>query len=343
MPTSQFTYYTSNDAGAPVLNGTSGSLINVLNGILVTGYGSKVAAGWTADFTSSLSSGSTYRPASGSRMYLHVVDWAQTDSTVMGPQGAKVCGTEIATAVFSGSGFFPRTSQTSINSGNTQYLTMCKSNATVNTINDTILRPWFCYADAWTMYFFAVPGFLDVAGTLPYLEPIIFGDLFSLKRASDAYQTIFIAKDTLSNSSFANWDSIGYVGYQTIAGFGHFMPRGWGGGGYSIVCGKTADMGMIAFQTTYTTVVQCDGMCQYPNGPDGSIFVHPIYVYDHYQPHLRGRLRGVYQVGHSRLNFQNGDTFSGSGDYSGKVFQIVMPSRNDGFWAIEISPTVETN
>ena len=37
------TIYTSDDAGAPVLDGTNGSLINLLDKCLVTGYGSKAA------------------------------------------------------------------------------------------------------------------------------------------------------------------------------------------------------------------------------------------------------------------------------------------------------------
>lgn len=43
-------YYSSTDASAPVLSGTLGSLIALLRAILVTGYGSKAAAGWTEPF-----------------------------------------------------------------------------------------------------------------------------------------------------------------------------------------------------------------------------------------------------------------------------------------------------
>ena len=41
------TIYHSGDTGAPVLNGTAGSLVAVLKACLVDGYGSKAAAGWT--------------------------------------------------------------------------------------------------------------------------------------------------------------------------------------------------------------------------------------------------------------------------------------------------------
>ncbi len=46
------TVYRSTDASAPQLSGTAGSLAAILDGCLVTGYGSKPAAGWTTAFTS---------------------------------------------------------------------------------------------------------------------------------------------------------------------------------------------------------------------------------------------------------------------------------------------------
>jgi hypothetical protein len=54
----------------------------------------------------------------------------------------------------------------------------------------------------------------------------------------------------------------------------------------------------------------------------------------------------LYQVGHPMTSFANGQIISGSGNYAGKVFAIVK--QYDGatlksFWALEVSPTVETN
>jgi hypothetical protein len=43
--------YSSTDVGAPVLDGTPGSLINVLDGCLVTGYGSQPSLGWSKVYT----------------------------------------------------------------------------------------------------------------------------------------------------------------------------------------------------------------------------------------------------------------------------------------------------
>jgi hypothetical protein len=49
MAAGQFTVYSSGDIGSPQLTGTSASLISVLDGVLVNGYGSKAGAGWLAE------------------------------------------------------------------------------------------------------------------------------------------------------------------------------------------------------------------------------------------------------------------------------------------------------
>jgi hypothetical protein len=77
--------YRSDDASAPVLNGTVGSLINLLDKILVTGYGSKPAAGWTKPFTGTNSA--AFRMGAGGtaeRMYLQVLDTNALYATIRG-------------------------------------------------------------------------------------------------------------------------------------------------------------------------------------------------------------------------------------------------------------------
>ena len=54
-------------------------------------------------------------------------------------------------------------------------------------------------------------------------------------------------------------------------------------------------------------------------------------------------MRGFYHLCHAIAGFSDGQTFSGSGDYAGKTFQVVKQSANNGLYCIEISNTVETN
>lgn len=44
-------YYTSEDAGAPVLSGQAGALIALLDAVLVNGYGSQPPLGWSKPYT----------------------------------------------------------------------------------------------------------------------------------------------------------------------------------------------------------------------------------------------------------------------------------------------------
>lgn len=70
--------YRSTDPGAPVLNGQAGSLLALLNAILVTGYGdgasSKPGAGWTRPYASSSVQVFRNSATSGSGTYLRVRD-----------------------------------------------------------------------------------------------------------------------------------------------------------------------------------------------------------------------------------------------------------------------------
>ncbi|MCR1803934.1 hypothetical protein NTC87_01800 [Stenotrophomonas geniculata] len=72
------TVYSSNDPGAPVLNGQAGTLIALLHAVLVTGYGSgetaKPPAGWTRPYASAGVHVYRNSPESGSGAYLRVCD-----------------------------------------------------------------------------------------------------------------------------------------------------------------------------------------------------------------------------------------------------------------------------
>ncbi len=75
----------SADASAPVLDGTPGSLIALLDAVLVNGYGSHPGLGWTIAFTDT--NKRAYRmPAGTSQAYLRVVD----DGTLSSGQVANV-------------------------------------------------------------------------------------------------------------------------------------------------------------------------------------------------------------------------------------------------------------
>jgi hypothetical protein len=68
--------FKSTDAGAPVLTSTAGSLIDVLDACLVSGYGSKAPLGWTKPFSDAPAKIGVYRnnPTVGSGCFVRVHD-----------------------------------------------------------------------------------------------------------------------------------------------------------------------------------------------------------------------------------------------------------------------------
>lgn len=66
------TAYFSTDASAPTLTGTTGSLVALLDAILVNGYGAKAAAGWSIAYTGT--SKRDYKQGTGSNGYYLDVD-----------------------------------------------------------------------------------------------------------------------------------------------------------------------------------------------------------------------------------------------------------------------------
>jgi hypothetical protein len=145
----------------------------------------------------------------------------------------------------------------------------------------------------------------------------------------------------------AMYQSQSGVGLLTYACGGHYMARTYGGGGTSINVGKLFDstkcIGNSNVNAGAVGAIAMLGVMQTPNGPDNSLYLSPVSVYESTTSTVRGRLRGIYQVCHPLASFSDGQTFSGGGDYAGKTFQVISKMVNGGFCAVETSATVETN
>lgn len=67
--------YSSTDVGAPQMGGNAaGSLVQVIKTVLVDGYGSKPALGWELMYFDATTFTYVFRPKTGSRMFLKIVD-----------------------------------------------------------------------------------------------------------------------------------------------------------------------------------------------------------------------------------------------------------------------------
>ncbi len=97
------TIYKSSDSGAPVLNGTAGSMIDVLTAVLVDGYGTQAAAGWTKPFESAGGDVAVFQSSAtnGLGFYYRIDEAAPADGRY-----AHIDGYESMTDVDTGTGHF---------------------------------------------------------------------------------------------------------------------------------------------------------------------------------------------------------------------------------------------
>ncbi len=318
----QYTIYASGDASAPTLAGTAGSLLTVLDAILVNGYGSKAAAGWTKPIANASNCGH-YKQGAGSGFHLFINDNGPNATSTF--KEAWATGWEtmatIAAPVGTGTGQFPTAAQL-LATGHT----VCRKSTTA----DGTVRSWICFADSRTVYFFALTG--DTAGQYYALW---FGDVYSVKTTADLYNCA-IYGGNVENSAVAashRWDLQDFI---TTAIPGHFVARAFGGAGASLTLSKHGD-----YAKAGSTALL--GLVPTPNGPDTAYYLSPLWCTQAVSGDVRGRYRGLYHLAHAIAGFSDGQTFAGSGAFAGKTFQVLKQGPNLGMIVIETSNTVETN
>lgn len=330
--------YRSTDASAPVLTGQVGKLTDLLDAILVNGYGSQTAAGWTINQTTTNKRGYKQNLTganNASGMLLYVDD---TGPGAGAAKEARVCGFETMSNITpTGTGQFPTAAQSAVGVGT---LVVRKS-----TTADATARAWTCIANGQTIYLFIETG--DQTAPLAAF-PFIFGDFFSYK-TSDSYAVCIIGRTT-ENGASPNVDWFHILGATgnpayTLANSmsGHFIARSWTGVGGSVRAGKIVDttkMGQSNVNNTGAGFMSggwnADGGTQttvavagyaigrninatffpYPNGPDGALWISPIWL--NHNSSVRGYLKGLWAPLHDRPLNHN-DTFTiSSGNLNGK-------------------------
>jgi hypothetical protein len=318
--------YKSTDASAPVLSGTVGTLITVLDAILVNGYGALAAAGWSKPY--SATNKAVYRMATSGNtgFYLNVQD---SGPGAGGAREARVWGYEAATAQDTGTNPFPTVAQFATG------LFLRKS-----TTADSTARAWYCVADTSCFYFFVDTGDFTAPA---YSFCFAFGDIFSYK-ASDAYRCMIIARDA-ENTGSANNERLGGIisaagTWITTLNVGHFLARSWTGIGGALQFGKHATQQAVArIDVGEYPMGGSSAQVTYPNGADSALLLSPVWV--HHSSCIRGYMKGLWAPCHSQP-LGHGDTFSGTGNMSGKSFlalNIKTFGGNNGQLVVETSDT----
>lgn len=337
-----FTIYNWFDPGAPVLNGATGSLLSLLDAVLVTGYGTKPGAGWTKPFGNTSSYG-TYKLGNGSTSSLFVYD---AGSGSAGGTEALMTGwdsiTNITNGFVTGSNPFPTFTQVAVGSGaggSAGAIVVRKSNTT-NSLNNN--RNWIAFADSASFYLFTRT--LDATFAARY-SGFFFGDFYSIRSGSvDSSRCMIVGRNVVSSSAVAN----DYLEQLLTAGNaltvtlpGHYAAHGFSGSGASMAMSKHGN----AFLSNNNLVMA--GSLPFPNGPDNAIYVSPLWVVETPTGTIRGRMRGLWHLLHASQSIQDYFTFSGSGENYGRTFQVVATSLGAGgavgYYTLETSNTLETN
>lgn len=315
------TVYKSTDAGAPALTGQVGSLVALLDAILVNGYGAKPAAGWTKAFAGANLAAYRNNVATGTGFYLAVNDNAP--GATAGAREAQARGFEVMTTVSAGTGAFPTTAQLAVSG-----VPIRKSS-----FADATSRPWKAYADNKTFYLFI--NLRDFVGWSGFA----FGDIYAI--ATDPYRALIAGRFTQNNDTDAA-EGLPLLVSTAVVASGHWMTRNWQQNGTlgAAAVGKHGDAskGGGAALTGFIT---------YPNPLDVGLYMSPVWVHEDNGNTItiRGRMRGFWQQLHPlSAPINEGDTWSGTGPLAGKTFECVgAVADGSGKYVIETSDTWETN
>jgi hypothetical protein len=326
----KFKIYKNGDIGAPTLTAATGSLLNIFNQCLVTGYLNHPPAGWLKPLPDTSSYGMFTQP-SGSGLSLFIYD--QMTGTY-GTRDARASGWEAITAIdngfATGSNAFPTIALESVASVGGVVI---KKSVALDTIT---FKNWILFADDRTFYFFNQTE----ASTFEY-SGFSFGDIYSfVATGSDVFKCIIVGRSA-ENQTALSYDGMDATNGITSYAGGNFMARTYNGSGTCIRVGKHADSNRSSDPSTYP---QIWGSNQYPNGTDMGLYMTPLYINENITGVIRGTFRGLYGISHGQANFSDGQTFSGSGDFAGKTFMILKLNANGrGVHCIETSDTLDTN
>lgn len=292
-------YNLSNQSeGAPALTGVAGSLIAVLDWLLVT------QMGWTKAF-SATNTAAYKQPAGTNGFYLLVTDTGTTS--------ARVKGFESMTSISAGTGDFPTNTQTAGG------LYVGKSNAA-----SAVARPWRFISNGKLFYFLMSHDGTVPSGWSRAVSGMCFGDFISY-RPGDIYNTILIADTGSPYSSSPSYT--GLIQMHTAAqtsSASHSIPRAHQQIGSAVGATKMADWGIGGggFTGNYSAGAQA-----YPSPIHGGIDLARMYINE---PNARrGRLPGLWLWGHNVPSVASGgampgDTFVGAPgtELAGKTFEF---------------------
>lgn len=227
--------------------------------------------GWTREFNATNVEVFRSPNVAGTRHYLRVDDGGAE------PRDARVVGYETMSDVSTGTNPSPSAAQLSGGGFWTKS----------NTANSTV-RAWVLAGDDRTFYLSV--NHSGGAGFSTYA----FGDIESFKSGGDAYASALLcAMATLSvaTSGTATSDA-DHMDAETTTHLGIYLSRSYTGLGSSVLGKRGMPFPFAAIITGARS--GATGFWQYPNGPDGGLYLARPLVFETTLSAIRGRLRGVH-------------------------------------------------
>lgn len=290
--------YRSTDTNAPVMSGSPGALVSLLDACLVTGYGTSASAGWTKAF----SQGATvaaYKQAAGNGRYLQVTD-------IIG-YVALLVGFETMQGINNGTGQFPTNSMLYIDSATPS---LQKSQFPYI---DATPRPWMLIATD-TCFHLAINTNSETGITRTWHQGMFFGDINSY-RQGDIYNTALIA----GNNTTPQYYYSSFTATTTLdsTNSAQYMARAWTQIEGAIRIGKFSD-----------AIRQQVG--SFPAATDNQFTCSPWCVTE--PPAVpRGLIPGIWSIDFNVANsaFVHGQQISfTTGDLAGKTLECHFLSPN---------------
>lgn len=305
-------YYRWDDTSAPTLNNAAGSLVTLLDAVLVNGYGSQTAAGWAIAFTGT--NKRVYRAASGVRPYIRF------DDNVTG----HARGVRMAEAM---------TDVDTITSNPCPTVAQASDTATiVYRSADANNRPWVIAASetAFCLYIGHDNTTAQGLASTTVKSTYFFGEFFSYL-PGDAFNALIIC-NTVAQGLACSTNTISQSGAAVP---GTYALRAVDQTTLSVAYSRNVD-----YRTSAPTSFGAGGSA-YPDPITGGMLLSPIYVTQGSGALTRGKLPGWWAVLHN-LPGSPGDTFAGTGALAGKTFLLLDSSYGSGTRAriaLEISDT----
>lgn len=291
------TYYTSADASAPTLSDAAGSLLGVLQAILVNGYGTKAAAGWSTAFTGAANQ-AVLRAGTGNKYYLNIDDSAATGTAtyarVIGAVSASAFGLANLTTPF------PSNAQLA---GGLYWPRFPYSSAT------SPVR-WACIATSQT-FFFWNEGDGTNNGAQKYGQVFWFGDMDSYV-SSDAYFTQIMGATSGAQRTVVYTA----MGSNTV---GLYMPGDYAQTVASDACGILTDYYKNGAQANMGGVTSLANSIAVPNPEDGAYYLSKIYAQESIAGgnSVRGSLPGIWNPAFFCLQGSAGAAFNAFDQFTG--------------------------